>query len=77
MELTEALRTTGAIREFTDEPVTDEVVHLDRGRVVDVGTHAELMARDPQYVDLASSYARRSAEQDAEHGAAAADRGAR
>jgi nitroreductase len=27
MELREALRTTGAVREFTDEPVADEVVH--------------------------------------------------
>ena len=27
MELIEALRSTGAVREFTDEPVTDDVVH--------------------------------------------------
>ncbi len=27
MELTEALRTTGAVRDFTDEPVTDDVVY--------------------------------------------------
>ena len=45
--------------------LADEVVHLDRGRVVDVGTHDELMARDPGYAELASSYARRSAEQEA------------
>ncbi|WP_330998319.1 ABC transporter ATP-binding protein [Georgenia wutianyii] len=44
--------------------LADEVVHLERGRVVDVGTHAELMARDPGYAELASSYARRSAEQE-------------
>lgn len=44
--------------------LADEVVHLERGRVVDVGTHEELMARDPGYVELASSYARRSAEQE-------------
>ncbi len=42
--------------------LADEVVHLDRGRVVDVGTHDELMARDPGYVELVTSYARRSAE---------------
>ena len=44
--------------------LADEVVHLERGRVVDVGTHDELMARDPGYAELASSYARRSAEQE-------------
>ncbi|PYG02341.1 ABC-type multidrug transport system, ATPase and permease component [Georgenia satyanarayanai] len=44
--------------------LADEVVHLERGRVLDVGTHEELMARDPGYVELASSYARRSAEQE-------------
>ncbi|WP_319633105.1 ABC transporter ATP-binding protein [Georgenia satyanarayanai] len=44
--------------------LADEVVHLERGRVVDVGTHEELMARDPGYVELASSYARRTAEQE-------------
>ena len=43
--------------------LADEVVHLDQGRVVDVGTHDELMARDPGYAALTSSYARRSAEQ--------------
>ena len=34
MDLEEALRTTGAVREFTDEPVPDEVVYrlLDAGR---------------------------------------------
>src|SRR5699024_3554336 len=42
-----------------------DVVHLDRGRVVDVGTHAELMERDTGYAELASSYARRSAAQEA------------
>ncbi len=36
MELTEALRTTGAIREFTDEPVTDEVL----ARVLDTARFA-------------------------------------
>ncbi|MEE6296570.1 ABC transporter ATP-binding protein [Georgenia wangjunii] len=45
--------------------LADEVVHLDRGRVVDVGTHEELMSRDAGYVDLATAYARRTAERDA------------
>ncbi|HEX6239130.1 MAG TPA: nitroreductase family protein [Acidimicrobiales bacterium] len=36
MELIEALRTTGAVREFTDEPVPDEVI----GRVLDTARFA-------------------------------------
>ena len=36
MDLTEALRTTGAVREFTDEPVTDEVL----ARVLDTARFA-------------------------------------
>ncbi len=47
--------------------LADEVVHLDRGRVADVGTHEELMARDPGYLALVSSYARRSVEHEQEH----------
>jgi hypothetical protein len=30
MELTDALRTTAAIRDFTDDPVSDETVHAIR-----------------------------------------------
>ncbi len=36
MELIEALRTTGAVREFTDEPVTDDVLY----RLLDVARFA-------------------------------------
>lgn len=59
--------------------LADEVVHLAGGRVVDHGTHAELLARDPGYAQLATAYeheserraARRAEALDAE--AAAAD----
>jgi nitroreductase len=39
MELREALKTTGAVREFTDDPVPDEVVHriLDTARFAPSG----------------------------------------
>lgn len=40
--------------------LADEVVHLDGGRVVDRGSHAELLARDPGYRDLATAYERES-----------------
>ncbi|MDO8107567.1 ABC transporter ATP-binding protein [Isoptericola sp. b441] len=36
--------------------LADQVVHLDGGRVVDRGTHAELLARDPGYRELATAY---------------------
>ena len=38
--------------------LADEVVHLEGGRVVDRGTHAELLARDPGYAELATAYER-------------------
>lgn len=38
--------------------LADVVVHVGSGRVVDVGTHAELVARDPGYRELATAYAR-------------------
>ncbi len=40
--------------------MADEIVHLDGGRVVDRGTHAELLARDPGYRHLATAYERES-----------------
>ncbi|WP_428829346.1 ABC transporter ATP-binding protein [Paraoerskovia marina] len=41
--------------------LADTVVHLDRGRVVDVGTHEELVRRDAGYRDIATAYAREAA----------------
>ncbi|MDQ2624229.1 MAG: ABC transporter ATP-binding protein, partial [Actinomycetota bacterium] len=41
--------------------LADEVIHLDAGRVVDRGTHAELLARDPGYAELATAYERETA----------------
>ena len=37
--------------------LADEVVHLDEGRVIDRGTHADLLARDAAYADLVTAYA--------------------
>ncbi|QIX28650.1 ABC transporter ATP-binding protein [Nocardioides sp. JQ2195] len=36
--------------------LADEVVHLDRGRVVDRGTHAELLDRSADYARLVNAY---------------------
>lgn len=53
MELTEALRTTGAVREFTDEPVAPEVLHriLDTARFAPSGGNQQgwhvTIVRDP------------------------------
>ncbi|MCR6689895.1 ABC transporter ATP-binding protein [Cellulomonas sp.] len=41
--------------------LADEVVHLDGARVVDRGTHDELLARDAGYRELATAYERESA----------------
>ncbi len=41
--------------------LADEVVHVDGGRVVDHGSHAELLARDPGYRELATAYEQESA----------------
>jgi len=38
--------------------LADEVVHLEGGRIVDRGSHAELLARDPGYAELATAYER-------------------
>jgi len=42
--------------------LADEVVYLERGRVVDRGTHEELLARCPGYRDLVTAYEREEAE---------------
>ncbi len=53
MELTDALRTTGAVREFTDEPVDDATVHrlLDTARFAPNGGNRQawrvVLVRDP------------------------------
>ena len=36
--------------------LADEVVYLAGGRIVDRGTHAELLARNPAYADLVNAY---------------------
>ena len=36
--------------------LADEVVHLQGGRIVDRGTHAELLARSPSYARLVNAY---------------------
>jgi ABC-type multidrug transport system fused ATPase/permease subunit len=40
--------------------LADEVVHVEGGRVVDRGPHAELLARDPGYRALATAYEQES-----------------
>lgn len=53
MDLIEALRSTGAVREFTDEPVADEVVArvLDNARFAPSGANAQawhvVLVKDP------------------------------
>ncbi|HEY9564017.1 MAG TPA: hypothetical protein VIR30_09630 [Nocardioides sp.] len=36
--------------------LADEVIHLDGGRVVDRGTHAELLERSAAYARLVNAY---------------------
>lgn len=36
--------------------LADHVVHVDRGRVIDAGSHAELLKRDPGYRELVLAY---------------------
>ncbi|MCL2594334.1 MAG: ABC transporter ATP-binding protein/permease [Promicromonosporaceae bacterium] len=41
--------------------MADVVVHIDKGRVIDIGTHTELLARDPGYREIATAYENESA----------------
>lgn len=44
--------------------LADEVVYLDQGRVVDHGTHQQLLARCPGYADLVTAYEQAEAERE-------------
>jgi len=44
----------------------DEVIHIDSGRIVDRGTHDELMVRDAGYHELATAYEQESLRREAE-----------
>lgn len=46
--------------------MSDVVVHVDGGRIVDVGSHDELIARDDGYRELATAYERESARRERE-----------
>ncbi|MGO1316490.1 MAG: ATP-binding cassette domain-containing protein, partial [Cellulomonadaceae bacterium] len=48
--------------------LADLVVHVEAGSVVDVGTHTELLGRDPGYVRLAQAYRRDTDERGTEDG---------
>jgi ABC-type transport system involved in cytochrome bd biosynthesis fused ATPase/permease subunit len=52
--------------------VADRVIHVDGGRVVDTGTHDELMARDPGYRALATAYEAETERREQERADAAA-----
>ena len=41
--------------------LADEVIHLAGGRVVDRGTHADLLVRSPAYADLVNAYEQQTA----------------
>src|SRR5690606_28141698 len=53
--------------------LADLVVHVESGRVVDVGTHDALLARDPGYGELATAYAREAERREAERADAVDD----
>jgi ABC-type multidrug transport system fused ATPase/permease subunit len=42
--------------------LADEVIYVERGRVVDHGSHDELLTRCPGYQRLVTAYAREAAE---------------
>ncbi|WP_311251223.1 ABC transporter ATP-binding protein [Nocardioides sp. AE5] len=42
--------------------LADEVLHLDRGRIVDRGTHADLVERSPDYARLVNAYEQEAGE---------------
>ncbi|MFV2019722.1 ABC transporter ATP-binding protein [Micromonospora sp. LOL_023] len=44
--------------------LADEVVYLDQGRVVDHGTHQQLLGRCPGYADLVTAYEQAEAERE-------------
>ena len=45
--------------------LADEVVYLEEGRVIDHGSHPQLLSRCAGYERLVTAYARESAERDA------------
>jgi ABC-type multidrug transport system fused ATPase/permease subunit len=47
--------------------LADQVVYLERGRVIARGTHQELLATVPGYTDLVTAYERADAEREREH----------
>jgi ATP-binding cassette subfamily B protein len=53
--------------------LADEVVFLDRGRVVARGTHAELLSRVPGYANLVTAYEEAERERERERAAELAD----
>jgi ABC-type transport system involved in Fe-S cluster assembly fused permease/ATPase subunit len=46
--------------------LADEVVFVADGRVVATGTHAELLATEPGYLDLVTAYEQDEAARDAD-----------
>jgi ATP-binding cassette subfamily B protein len=55
----------GAYRRAT-KALADEVVYLEHGRVVATGTHIDLMAAVPGYLNLVTAYEQAEAERERE-----------